>query len=125
MTLSVLPKSTDCYFLQRWCEEWKAYVDIESTDQVIERDKLSVVHNPAFESNKTPKVSYLHVIMHCLSLPYQKELIRGETVKLHNAESVLSKVSKPSEAEATALATFFQLESLLKHSILELKVLLQ
>ena len=52
VTLSVLPKSTDRYFLQRSCEEWKAYVDVESTDQVIERDKLSVVHNPAFESNE-------------------------------------------------------------------------
>ena len=53
MILSVLPKSTDCYFLQRWFEEWRAYVDVESMDQVIQRDKLPVVHNPAFESNET------------------------------------------------------------------------
>lgn len=63
--------------------------------------------------------------MHCLLLPFQKELIRGETGKLHNVESVLSKVSKPSEAETNSLATVFQPEILLKYSILELAVLLQ
>ena len=63
--------------------------------------------------------------MHCLLLPFQKELIKGERCKLYNVESVLSKVSKPSEGEANSLATVFQPEILLKHSILELKVLLQ
>lgn len=48
--LSVLPEETDCYFLQRWCAKWKAYVDVDSTEQVVEGDRLSVVHNPAFES---------------------------------------------------------------------------
>ena len=31
VTFSVLPESTDCYFLQRWCKDWKVYVDVESS----------------------------------------------------------------------------------------------
>lgn len=48
--LPMLPEETDCYFLQRWCTKWKAYVDVDSTEQVMEGDRLSAVHNPAFES---------------------------------------------------------------------------
>lgn len=58
VTLSVLPETTDCYFLQKWHSKWKTFVDVDSTDQVVESDRLSVVHNPVFECNEV-MVSYL------------------------------------------------------------------
>ena len=48
--LSVMPEKTNCYYLQRWYAKWKAYVDVDSTENVVEGDRFSIVRNPAFES---------------------------------------------------------------------------
>ena len=31
------------FLLQKWCNKWGAYIDVESTDQLKEGDKISVV----------------------------------------------------------------------------------
>ena len=59
VTLSVLPGPTDCFFLQRWCEKYGKFVDLEScADQILQNDRLSVTRSPIFsEPNEAVMVS--------------------------------------------------------------------
>jgi len=75
VTLSVLPETTDCYFLQKWDSKWKTFVDVDSTDQVGESDRLSVVHNPALECNEVT-VSYLYL---CGTIGWLCTFLEGTT----------------------------------------------
>jgi len=61
VTLSVMPGPTDCFYLQRWCEKYKTFVDIESCeDQIVDNDRLSVTRSPMYSetSIEVVKVSF-------------------------------------------------------------------
>ena len=35
-----------CYILQRWSPRWMSYVDVQSVDEVMEEDRLTVIPRP-------------------------------------------------------------------------------
>ena len=44
------------FMLQRWSNDWGMYVDVQCTDEIQNRDKLTVVSVPSI--SPTPKVGY-------------------------------------------------------------------
>lgn len=72
------PSSSKGYILQRFSVKWDTFIDVDAAEEVSTGDRLTVVPRPASEK------SY------------------GQT-----AESVISRIKKPTQAEAKALARYF------------------
>ena len=70
------------FILQRYCSKWETFIDVDATESIVNGDRLSIT-----------------LIPEPLSRP-QKDL--GQ-----KAESIISEIKKPTQAEAKALAAFF------------------
>lgn len=56
VTLSVFCSKEDNFLLQRWRKKWDTYVEIDCVDEILNKDRLTVVCNPVSHAVDIPKV---------------------------------------------------------------------
>ena len=59
VNLSVLCSKEDDFLLQRWCKKWDTFVDVECVEQIVNKDRLTVVRNPVSHAVSSPQVTVM------------------------------------------------------------------